>query len=156
MRYRLRDNRFSRFSTTSDRDGETNGPTRFFRRPLNPVYTTQPVVNPVVIPVWQPVVSCRPKRSITSNGSPYATGPLSCLSCLSLTLVYCGQMVGWIKMSLGTEVGLGPGNIVLDGDPAPTERGTTAPHFSAHVYCDQTVAHLNNSWAPFISVSRSA
>jgi len=35
-------------------------------------------------------------------------------------------------MPLGTEVGLGPCGVVLDGDPAPTERGTTAPHFSAH------------------------
>jgi len=36
-----------------------------------------------------------------------------CLSCLSVTLVYCGQTVGWIRMPLGTEVGLGPGDIVL-------------------------------------------
>jgi len=51
-------------------------------------------------------------------------------------------------MPLGTEVGLVPGDIVLDGDPAPaTERGTAAPHFSAHVYCGQTVAHLSNSCA---------
>jgi len=28
-------------------------------------------------------------------------------------------MAGWIKMPLGTEVGLCPGDIVLDGDPAP-------------------------------------
>jgi len=27
------------------------------------------------------------------------------LSCLSATLVYCGQMVGWIKMKLGMKVG---------------------------------------------------
>jgi len=33
--------------------------------------------------------------------------------------VCCGQTVGWIKMALGVEVGLGPGHIVLDGDPAP-------------------------------------
>jgi len=33
-------------------------------------------------------------------------------------LVYCGQTVGWIKMKLGTKVGLGPGHVVLDGDPA--------------------------------------
>jgi len=33
-------------------------------------------------------------------------------------------------MPLGTEVGLGPGAIVLDGDPAPPkERGTAAPTF---------------------------
>jgi len=38
-----------------------------------------------------------------------------CLSvCLSVTLVYCAQMVGWIKMKLGMSVGLGPGHIVLD------------------------------------------
>ena len=29
---------------------------------------------------------------------------------------YCGQTAGWIKVPLGTEVGLGPGNIVLDED----------------------------------------
>jgi len=28
-------------------------------------------------------------------------------------------MAGWIKMALDTELGLGPGHIVLDGDPAP-------------------------------------
>ena len=32
----------------------------------------------------------------------------------------CGQTVGWIKMPLGKEVGLGPGHIVLDGtQPIP-------------------------------------
>ena len=46
-----------------------------------------------------------------------------CPVCLSVTLVYCGQTVGWIKMTLGTEVGLGPGDIVLDGDPAPLRKG---------------------------------
>jgi len=42
------------------------------------------------------------------NGSPYPIGPLSvCLSVcpvLCVTLVYCDQTVGWIKMPLGTEV----------------------------------------------------
>jgi len=33
--------------------------------------------------------------------------------------VYCGQTAGWIKMTLGMDVGLAPGHIVLDGDPAP-------------------------------------
>ena len=60
-----------------------------------------------------------------------------CLSfCLSVTLMYCGQMAGWIKMKLGTEVGLGPGPIVLDGDIAP-QRGTAPPQFLAHVCCRQ-------------------
>jgi len=37
-------------------------------------------------------------------------------------------------MSLGTEVGLGPGDIVLDGDPAsPSERGTAAPTFGPSI-----------------------
>jgi len=48
-------------------------------------------------------------------------------------------------MPLGTEVGLVPGDIVLDGDPAPLKRGT-APHpssqFSAHVYCGQTAGRI--------------
>ena len=37
-----------------------------------------------------------------------------------------------MKTSLGTEVDLGPGHIVLDGDPTlpPRERGTAAPLFS--------------------------
>jgi len=51
-----------------------------------------------------------------------------------LAHVYCGQMVGWIKIPLGTEVGLSQSDIVLGGDPAapPPKRGG-APAFSAHV-----------------------
>jgi len=85
-----------------------------------------------------------------------AIRPLSVLSlcpvCLSVTLVYCGQTVfgpfsahfycgqtaGCIKMPLGTEVCLGPGHIVLDGDPAPPllkGHSSHPPLFSAHVYC---------------------
>ena len=42
---------------------------------------------------------------------PYAIRPLSvCLCCLS---------VGWIKVPLGMEVGLGPGHIALDWDQTP-------------------------------------
>jgi len=32
-------------------------------------------------------------------------------------------------MKLGVEVGLGPGNIVLDRDPAPRPKRDTAPNF---------------------------
>jgi len=42
--------------------------------------------------------------------------------------VYCGQTARWIKMPLGTETELGPGDFLLDG----------APQFSDHVYCSQT------------------
>jgi len=33
-------------------------------------------------------------------------------------------------MPLGIEAGLGPGHIVLDGDPAPPKRGQAPPTFS--------------------------
>jgi len=32
-------------------------------------------------------------------------------------------------MPVGTEVGLGPGNIVLDGNPAPPKEGHSPPIF---------------------------
>jgi len=54
-----------------------------------------------------------------------------CLSVLSVMFVYCGQTVRWIKMKLGTQVGLRPGHNVLDGDPAPL------PQFSANICCGQ-------------------
>jgi len=54
-----------------------------------------------------------------------------------LAQVYCGQTAGWIRMLLGTEVGLGPVDIILDGDPDPRQNGI-APQFSVRVYCGQT------------------
>jgi len=56
---------------------------------------------------------------------------MSCLSCLSVTLVYCGQTVGRIKMKLGMQVGLGPGHIELDeAQLTPSaKKGGTAPNF---------------------------
>jgi len=41
-------------------------------------------------------------------------------------------------MPLGMELGLGQGDIVLDRDPAPPQKGAQQyPHMSAHVYCGQ-------------------
>ena len=54
-----------------------------------------------------------------------------CPIVLSVTLVYCGQTVRWIKLPLGTEVGLGPGHIVLDGDHGWISfhgKGHSSPH----------------------------
>jgi len=56
--------------------------------------------------------------------------------------VYCGQTAAWIKMPLGMEIGLSPGDFVLGGGPSPpnphlTKKGRS-PQFSAHVYCRQT------------------
>ena len=64
-----------------------------------------------------------------------------CLSVLSVTLVYCGQTVERIKMKLGTDVGLGPGDIVFDRDPAPPPKGAQHTQFSAHV-CGQTAGWM--------------
>ena len=55
-------------------------------------------------------------------GEPFAKWFALCyrtvvLSCLSVTLVYCGKTVERIKMKLGTRVGLDPGHIVLDRGP---------------------------------------
>ena len=47
---------------------------------------------------------------------------------------YCGQTAEWMKLVLGMEVSLSPGDFVLDGDPVPF------PQFSAHLYCGQTAA----------------
>jgi len=55
-----------------------------------------------------------------------------CLSCLSVTLVYCSQAVGWIKMPLG------PGHTVLDGNPVPPKGAQQFRQFLAHVYFGQT------------------
>jgi len=43
--------------------------------------------------------------------------------------VYFGQTAEWIKMLLGTEVGHGLGDPVLDGDPAPPRKGAQHPTF---------------------------
>jgi len=40
-------------------------------------------------------------------------------------------------MPLGREVGLGPSDIVLDGNPAPLpQKWDRSPQFSTHDYCD--------------------
>ena len=52
-----------------------------------------------------------------------------CPSVLSVMLVYCGQTVGWIKMKLLMEVGLGPDHTVRWGtSPPPKKRGHCSPH----------------------------
>ena len=76
-----------------------------------------------------------------SSPSPHLNGAQPQFSQFSAH-VCRGQTAGWIKVSVGMEVGLGPGHIVSDGDPAPHGKGHSSPHLSAHVYCDQTVTHL--------------
>ena len=45
---------------------------------------------------------------------------------------------GWIKVPLGTELGLGPGDFVLDGDPAPLPKKGHNPQFLDHVCYGKT------------------
>ena len=51
------------------------------------------------------------------NGSPYDIGPLPLMSVSNVGVLW--PTVAWIKVPVGTEAGLGPGDIVLDWDPAP-------------------------------------
>jgi len=53
-------------------------------------------------------------------------------------------MAAWIKMSLGMELCLGPGDFVSDEDPArhPKRGGGRSPQFSVHVYCGQTAGWM--------------
>ena len=68
-----------------------------------------------------------------------------CPVCLSVTFVHCGQTVGRIKMKLGMQVGLGPGHIVLGGNPAPPPLRGTVHQFSAHICCGQMAAWIKMS-----------
>ena len=48
-----------------------------------------------------------------------------------------------IVVVVGIEVGLGPGDFVLDGDPAPPpKKGEQPRQFSAYVYCGQMAAWI--------------
>ena len=76
--------------------------------------------------------------SIQSFGRPFVKrfalcyGAVVCpvLSCLSVTLVYCDQTVGWIKMKLSMEVGSRPwSHCVRRGPIYPTHKRGTAPNF---------------------------
>ena len=53
---------------------------------------------------------------------------------------------GWVDQdATWYEVGLGPGYIVLDDEPAPPPKkgGHSSPLLSVDVYCGPTVAHLS-------------
>jgi len=62
-----------------------------------------------------------------------------CLSCLSVTSVYCGQTVGRIKMKLGKQIGLSAIHIVLDEGPAPPPPKGHTPNF-------RPMSVLPNGW----------
>jgi len=59
-----------------------------------------------------------------------------------LAHVYCGQMAGWMKMLLGTEVDLSAGHIVLDRVLSPAKGEQQPPSFRP-LSIVATVAHLS-------------
>jgi len=85
--------------------------------------------------VWATV--CKTVRPILSD---------RCLSCLSVTLVYDGQTIGWLKMKLGMKVGLGPGHIVLHGDLAPLPQRGTALNFRTMSVAPNGWMDQNTTW----------
>jgi len=62
--------------------------------------------------------------------------------CLFVTLVYCGLMVGWIKLKLGMKAGLGPGHTVGWGPSSPPAKGAQSCPIFAHVCCGQTAGWI--------------
>ena len=55
-----------------------------------------------------------------------------------MTLVYCGQRVGWIRLPLGMEVGLGSGQSVRWGPRSLPKGAQQPPQLLVDVYCGQT------------------
>jgi len=80
---------------------------------------------------------CQMVRPMLSDGCAV------CPVCLSVLSVYCSQSVGWIKTKVGsgTEVGLGPGHIVL-GCPPAVPKYEAQPQFLAHGCCGQTAGWI--------------
>ena len=67
--------------------------------------------------------------------------------------VSSGQMAGWIKVPLGMEIGLGSGDIVLDGDQLPlSKKGGTTPPNLWPMYCGQTAGWINRSLAMVVDL----
>jgi len=62
-----------------------------------------------------------------------------------LTHVYCGQTAGYIKMALGTEVNIGPGDVVLDGVAAPP-KGAQPPVFGSCLFWPNDFMDEGDSW----------
>jgi len=69
------------------------------------------------------------------------------LSVLSVTFVHCGQTVGRVKTKLGMQVGIGPGHIVLGGDPAPPPlKGHSPPIFGPYLLRPNGCMNQDVTW----------
>ena len=62
--------------------------------------------------------------------------------------VCCGQMAGWIKMTLGMEVGLGPGDTVLDvlDASSPSPKRAQPPIFGPYLLCPNGWMDQDATW----------
>jgi len=58
------------------------------------------------------------------------------------THFYCRQTAGCVKMPLGMEVGLSPGDFVLYGNPASPPLKGHSPQFLSNVRCGQTTGWM--------------
>jgi len=59
-----------------------------------------------------------------------------------------------VKMPLGMEVGLSPGDFVLDGDTAPPQKGWSL-QFSVHLCCGQTAGWIKMALGVEVGLSPS-
>ena len=62
--------------------------------------------------------------------------------------ICCGQMAGWIKIPLGMEIGLGPGDFILGGDPIPPPQkggGAPFPIFGPFLLCPTGWMHQDGT-----------
>ena len=80
------------------------------------------MVHPSLVLLTGIVGLCAPLFSLEVDVKEVETVTNRMQSSLSVALVYCGQTFGWIKMPLGMKVGLDPGHVLLDGDPAPPRK----------------------------------
>ena len=86
-------------------------------------------------------VALGPGHKIVLDGDPAPPHPKGQSPPKFSAHICCGKMAGRIKMLLGMEVGLGPGDFMLYGDTVPLgQKGGGALKFSANVYCGQTAA----------------
>jgi len=67
---------------------------------------------------------------------------------------YCRQMAECIKMPLGMEVGLSPGDFVLDGDPASPPLKRHSPQFLSNVCCGQTTGWMKTPLGTEVDLGR--
>ena len=84
----------------------------------------------------------RPRRLYVRCGPRYPRkkGTPAALNFWPMT---CGQTAGWIKMPLGTQVNVGPGDVVLDGVAAPLKAAQPPVLVHVvHVYCGQTAGWM--------------